>query len=127
MLIMPLMFGFFSLSFASGLSIYFIASNLIGIGQYGLTGRLNINVGRLIGRKSKQAAPATGPTTDTPAAPTPSAPAPRPKREVTPVAAPAVASEPKLKRQRGVGGRKKGSGIYDSRASRARAKGKAKG
>lgn len=30
---MPLMFGFFSLSFPSGLSIYFILSNLIGIGQ----------------------------------------------------------------------------------------------
>jgi YidC/Oxa1 family membrane protein insertase len=30
---MPLMFGFFSLSFPSGLSVYFILSNLIGIGQ----------------------------------------------------------------------------------------------
>ncbi len=30
---MPLMFGFFSLQFPSGLSIYFILSNLIGIGQ----------------------------------------------------------------------------------------------
>ena len=30
---MPLMFGMFSLSFPSGLSIYFIVSNLIGIGQ----------------------------------------------------------------------------------------------
>ena len=30
---MPLMFGFISLSFASGLSIYFIVSNLIGIVQ----------------------------------------------------------------------------------------------
>jgi YidC/Oxa1 family membrane protein insertase len=30
---MPLMFGFFSLSFPSGLSIYFILSNIIGIGQ----------------------------------------------------------------------------------------------
>ena len=30
---MPLMFGFFSLSFPSGLSIYFVLSNLIGIGQ----------------------------------------------------------------------------------------------
>ncbi len=34
---MPLMFGFFSLSFPSGLSIYFILSNLIGIGQGYLT------------------------------------------------------------------------------------------
>ncbi|MDX1379114.1 MAG: YidC/Oxa1 family membrane protein insertase, partial [Anaerolineales bacterium] len=30
---MPLMFGFFSLSFQAGLSIYFVLSNLIGIGQ----------------------------------------------------------------------------------------------
>jgi len=30
---MPIMFGFFSLSFQSGLSIYFVLSNLIGIAQ----------------------------------------------------------------------------------------------
>ncbi|MCA9999379.1 MAG: membrane protein insertase YidC [Anaerolineales bacterium] len=30
---MPLMFGFFSLSFPAGLSIYFILANIIGIGQ----------------------------------------------------------------------------------------------
>jgi YidC/Oxa1 family membrane protein insertase len=30
---MPLMFGFFSLQFPAGLSIYFILSNLIGIAQ----------------------------------------------------------------------------------------------
>lgn len=30
---MPIMFGFFSLSFPSGLSIYFVLSNVIGIGQ----------------------------------------------------------------------------------------------
>jgi YidC/Oxa1 family membrane protein insertase len=36
---MPLMFGFFSLSFPSGLSIYFILSNIIGIGQGYLTRR----------------------------------------------------------------------------------------
>lgn len=30
---MPIMFSFFSLSFPSGLSIYWILSNLIGIGQ----------------------------------------------------------------------------------------------
>lgn len=39
--IMPLMFGVFALSFASGLSIYFIGSNLIGIGQYALMGRID--------------------------------------------------------------------------------------
>lgn len=34
---MPIMFGFFSLSFPAGLSIYFILSNVIGIGQGYLT------------------------------------------------------------------------------------------
>lgn len=48
MTIMPLMFGVFSLSFASGLSIYFIASNLIGIVQYAAMGRVDVR--RMIGR-----------------------------------------------------------------------------
>ncbi|MFZ4826330.1 MAG: YidC/Oxa1 family membrane protein insertase [Phototrophicaceae bacterium] len=38
---MPLMFGFFSLSFSVGISIYFITSNLIGAFQYGILNRLN--------------------------------------------------------------------------------------
>jgi YidC/Oxa1 family membrane protein insertase len=38
-IMMPLMFGMFALQFASGLSIYFIVSNLIGIAQYTLIGR----------------------------------------------------------------------------------------
>ena len=38
-IMMPLMFGLFALQFASGLSIYFIVSNLIGMGQYFLIGR----------------------------------------------------------------------------------------
>jgi len=42
MMIMPIMFGIFALSFASGLSIYFIASNLIGIAQYALMGNLSV-------------------------------------------------------------------------------------
>lgn len=37
--IMPLMFGFFSLSFSVGISIYFITSNLIGAFQYGVLAR----------------------------------------------------------------------------------------
>lgn len=37
--IMPLMYGFFALSFSVGLSIYFIVSNTIGIVQYGLMNR----------------------------------------------------------------------------------------
>ncbi len=36
MLMMPLMFGFMSLSFAAGLSIYFIVSNVAGIAQYAM-------------------------------------------------------------------------------------------
>jgi YidC/Oxa1 family membrane protein insertase len=38
-LMMPLMIGLFSLSFASGLSIYWIVSNLVGIAQYALVGK----------------------------------------------------------------------------------------
>ncbi|PJF40643.1 MAG: membrane protein insertase YidC [Chloroflexi bacterium] len=40
--IMPLMFGFFALSFSVGLSLYFIVSNLVGIAQYSLTGNGDI-------------------------------------------------------------------------------------
>ncbi len=39
---MPLMFGFFSLSFPSGLSIYFVVSNLIGIAQYAMIGNVQL-------------------------------------------------------------------------------------
>lgn len=46
--IMPLMFGFFSLSFSVGLSIYFITGNIMGIIQYTLLGKSDF--GRLIGR-----------------------------------------------------------------------------
>lgn len=41
--IMPLMYGFFALSFSIGLSIYFIAGNVIGIVQYALMGRANFS------------------------------------------------------------------------------------
>ena len=37
--IMPIMFGFFSMTFSVGLSVYFVASNLIGIVQYSPQGR----------------------------------------------------------------------------------------
>lgn len=39
---MPAMIGFFSLSFPSGLSIYWVAANLIGFVQYGAQGRLSL-------------------------------------------------------------------------------------
>jgi YidC/Oxa1 family membrane protein insertase len=48
---MPLMFGFFSLSLASGLSIYFIVSSLVGIGQSFMMGRSDLS--RLLGRGKK--------------------------------------------------------------------------
>ncbi len=38
---MPLMLGWFALNFASGISVYFITSNLLGIVQYAATGRAN--------------------------------------------------------------------------------------
>jgi YidC/Oxa1 family membrane protein insertase len=38
---MPLLLGYFALTFASGLSIYFIAGNLIGIAQYAMLGKVN--------------------------------------------------------------------------------------
>lgn len=59
MTIMPLMFGVFSLSFASGLSIYFIASNLIGIAQYALMGKASLS--NLTGRSRAEAAPKDAP------------------------------------------------------------------
>ena len=98
MTIMPLMFGFFSLSFASGLSIYFIASNLIGIAQYALMGKIAIP-GRQSG-KDKTLEPDEKVKVDE-----------KPKREDMP----RPAAKPKR------------AGIYDSRAERARTKSKAKG
>jgi YidC/Oxa1 family membrane protein insertase len=41
-LIMPLMIGFFSLSFASGLSVYWVVGNILGILQYVLMGRVDL-------------------------------------------------------------------------------------
>ncbi len=41
--IMPLMFGFFSLRFSVGLSIYFVTSNIMGIIQYSPQGREVLN------------------------------------------------------------------------------------
>jgi len=38
---MPLMLGYFALTFASGLSVYFITSNVLGIVQYAMQGKAN--------------------------------------------------------------------------------------
>ncbi|MDE2748732.1 MAG: YidC/Oxa1 family membrane protein insertase [Chloroflexota bacterium] len=53
--IMPIMFGFFSLSFSVGLSVYFVASNLIGIIQYSPQGRNVLD--KLFGKKQTDEAP----------------------------------------------------------------------
>ncbi len=47
--IMPLLFGFFALSYSSGLSLYFITSNIIGIVQYTAMGKADIR--RLVGKE----------------------------------------------------------------------------
>jgi len=47
---MPLLIGFFALTYSSGLSVYFITSNIIGIIQYSLMGRADFR--RLIGREA---------------------------------------------------------------------------
>ncbi len=118
MMLMPLMFGFFALSFASGLSIYFIASNIIGIGQYAAMGRIKLPwkhdekeaPTKAAAKPSPKAAAPTASTTSTATPPTASAAPARSARK------PARAPH-KVKR----------SGIYDSRAERAKAKSKPKG
>jgi YidC/Oxa1 family membrane protein insertase len=118
MTIMPLMFGFFSLSFASGLSVYFIASNLIGIGQYALTGKIN-----LPGRQAEE--PEKSPKAAEKGDVIETAPVKAKRDQVE--AAPAKA-KPDRKPKRGAPVKaKRAAGVYDSRAERARAKSKAKG
>lgn len=58
--VMPLMFGFFSLSFSVGLSIYFVISNVIGIIQYSLMGQSKLDLGKVLGRVRRGAARADG-------------------------------------------------------------------
>lgn len=53
---MPLMLGWFSLTFASGISVYFIVSNILGIVQYAATGRANWR--NLLPGANKQTSPA---------------------------------------------------------------------
>jgi len=40
-MMMPFMMGYMALTLASGLSLYFLASNVIGIGQYAILGKVN--------------------------------------------------------------------------------------
>jgi YidC/Oxa1 family membrane protein insertase len=53
---MPFFFGFLALSYSSGLSIYFITSNILGIVQYVLMGKADLR--RLIGRGQPEEAKA---------------------------------------------------------------------
>ena len=114
MMLMPLMFGFFALSFASGLSIYFIASNIIGIGQYAAMGRI-----KLPWKRDEAPATAANKTpSETAAKPTASAPA----KATAPAMSARTANKPAPTPRKA-----KRSGIYDSRAERAKAKSKPKG
>lgn len=58
---MPIMFGFFSLSFPAGLSVYFVLSNIIGIGQGYIT-RINMAKEKDLAeeRKRNRIPPTTG-------------------------------------------------------------------
>ena len=122
MMLMPLMFGFFALSFASGLSIYFIVSNIIGIGQYAAMGRIKLpwkhDEAASAPKASAKQAPVVatnepaGQTAAASTAATSGAPAASARSARKPVPKPH-----KVKR----------SGIYDSRAERAKAKSKPKG
>ena len=38
---MPFLMGYFAMTFASGLALYFIVSNLLGIAQYAMMGKAN--------------------------------------------------------------------------------------
>ncbi len=40
---MPFLMGYFAMTFASGLALYFITSNLLGIAQYAMMGKANWN------------------------------------------------------------------------------------
>jgi YidC/Oxa1 family membrane protein insertase len=68
-IMMPLMIGFFSIQFASGLSIYWIVGNIIGIVQYALLGKVDVRAA--FGLKKPEPALATAN----------SAPVPRPTSE----------------------------------------------
>jgi YidC/Oxa1 family membrane protein insertase len=59
--IMPLMFGFFALSFPIGLSIYFIVGNVFAIAQYTLLGKANWRGLLGLPEKPKPALASTGP------------------------------------------------------------------
>ncbi|RLD07112.1 MAG: hypothetical protein DRI56_07090 [Chloroflexota bacterium] len=59
-LYMPLFMGYLALTYASGLAVYFVASNLASIGQYALMGQVDLKKlipSKLLPSKSSQNAP----------------------------------------------------------------------
>jgi YidC/Oxa1 family membrane protein insertase len=56
-LYMPLLLGYFAYNYASGLAVYFIISNLAGIAQYAMLGKVNWKA-LLPGKKPEQNTPA---------------------------------------------------------------------
>lgn len=81
-LMMPLMFGFFSLNFSTGLSFYFIVSNIIGIvtqgfisGWEGLLFWKGFSLSNLLGGGAKQAASGQASDRQTPSRQTTAKPA----------------------------------------------------
>lgn len=119
MMIMPIMFGIFALSFASGLSIYFIASNLIGIVQYAAMGKIDVR--RLLGRAPQEPEPAKVSKRKPERALRASSDEADNGRDDEPV----VISKPKRKRETSSAPlviKPKRGGISDTRAERARAK-----
>lgn len=117
--IMPLMFGVFALTYASGLSVYFIASNLIGIVQYALMGKIDVKSALGIKRDEQPAealAPKAARVEKAAAASegTARVTEQRPARPEKPRRSAVPAGEPILKPRR--------AGISDSRARRAKAK-----
>jgi len=70
MITMPLMFGFFAMTFAAGLSIYFIISNLVGVVQYWAMNRMGLR-GNANPPPSKTEEKSAVPKASAPAAPKP--------------------------------------------------------
>lgn len=65
-LYMPLLMGYFAYSFAAGLSVYFVASNIVSVAQYATLGRVNwrnLLPGNLFGGGQKAALQAGGKST----------------------------------------------------------------
>lgn len=55
---MPLLIGWLAFSFPAGLAVYFVASNVVGIAQYALMGRVDFR--RLFGRRVEESPSVSG-------------------------------------------------------------------